>query len=366
GFQMRHRRPAQRGQVDPLQRADGNGRRPGCQLSLLHHRAQCRPGGSTGRAAAAHRSHRALGAGDRNADRVRGHRRPGPRRRAGRRARQPVPRQHPRGRRDRARAALLRRRRRDARRGPRRPPRRRGDGRDRADARRPRQPGTARTQPRQEGGAGRQGGQGRSLRARPGPGAAPPEQARAAGPTQGRGGGKGARPRAAADRQTGALRVQRRRGRRRRRQRAVAGRLRQGRGGGRARGGHLRGDRSRDRHHGPGRPRALPGRPRPHRDRPRPHHPRRLRAARPADLLHRRAQGVARLDGRARRQGSAGGGRDPFGLRTRLHPRRNHRLRGLPRLQRRGRRARGGQAALRGQGLCRPGRRRAAVSIQRV
>ena len=54
--------------------------------------------------------------------------------------RQPVPRQHPRGRRHRPCAALLRGRRHHPCRGPHRSGRRRRDGRDRADACRPRQP----------------------------------------------------------------------------------------------------------------------------------------------------------------------------------------------------------------------------------
>jgi PTH1 family peptidyl-tRNA hydrolase len=43
GVQLRHRRPAQCRQVDSVQRADGHRRRPGRELPLLHHRAQCRP-----------------------------------------------------------------------------------------------------------------------------------------------------------------------------------------------------------------------------------------------------------------------------------------------------------------------------------
>ena len=43
-------------------------------------------------------------------------------------------------------------------------------------------------------------------------------------------------------------------------------------------------------------------------------------------LFHRRAEGGARLDHHARHQGAAGGGRDPYRLRARLHPRRDHRL----------------------------------------
>ena len=44
GLQMRHRRPAERRQVDPLQRADADGGGAGGQLSVLHHRAECRRG----------------------------------------------------------------------------------------------------------------------------------------------------------------------------------------------------------------------------------------------------------------------------------------------------------------------------------
>ena len=74
-----------------------------------------------------------------------------------RRPRQSVPRQHPRGRRDRPRAALFRRRRRDSRRRPRRSDRGLGDGRDRADDCRPGIARATRAEPRQEGPAGRQG-----------------------------------------------------------------------------------------------------------------------------------------------------------------------------------------------------------------
>jgi ribosome-binding ATPase YchF (GTP1/OBG family) len=44
GTPMRHRRPAQRGQIDALQRAHESGHRGG-ELSLLHHRAERRRGG---------------------------------------------------------------------------------------------------------------------------------------------------------------------------------------------------------------------------------------------------------------------------------------------------------------------------------
>ena len=42
GLQMRHRRPAECRQVDPLQRADPDRGGAGGELSVLHHRAQCR------------------------------------------------------------------------------------------------------------------------------------------------------------------------------------------------------------------------------------------------------------------------------------------------------------------------------------
>ena len=74
-----------------------------------------------------------------------------------------------------------------------------------------------------------------------------------------------------------------------------------GRGRGRRRRRRVRGDRSGDLRARRGRPRGLPRGPRPRRSRPRPHHPRRVQAARPADLLHGRAEGGARLD-RARRR----------------------------------------------------------------
>ena len=50
-----------------------------------------------------------------------------------------------------------------------------------------------------------------------------------------------------------------------------------------------------------------------------------LQAARPADLLHRRREGSARLDGARRLHRAAGGRRDPHGFRARLHPRRSDR-----------------------------------------
>ena len=88
---------------------------------------------------------RQIGADRADPAHLRRHRRPRARRLEGRGARQPVPRQHPRGRRHRPCGALLRERRRHPCGGPHRPDRRHRDGRDRADARRSRQPGAARS-----------------------------------------------------------------------------------------------------------------------------------------------------------------------------------------------------------------------------
>ena len=71
------------------------------------------------------------------------------------------------------------------------------------------------------------------------------------------------------------------------------------------------------------------------RGRARPGHPRRLCLARPDHLSHRRAQGGARLDRRARHQGAAGGRPHPHRFRKGLYPRRNHLLRGFRRPWRR-------------------------------
>ena len=77
----------------------------------------------------------------------------------GRGARQPVPRQHPRGRRHRPRGALLQGRRRHPCRRQHRSGRRHRDDRNRADARRPRQPGEARRPPGEESQGQRRGGE---------------------------------------------------------------------------------------------------------------------------------------------------------------------------------------------------------------
>ncbi|CAM5268315.1 Ribosome-binding ATPase YchF OS=Rhodanobacter lindaniclasticus OX=75310 GN=ychF PE=3 SV=1 [Rhodanobacter lindaniclasticus] len=55
--------------------------------------------------------------------------------------------------------------------------------------------------------------------------------------------------------------------------------------------------------------------------------PRRLQAAEPANLFHRRREGSARLAGQAGRHRAAGRGRDPHRFREGLHPRRDRLLR---------------------------------------
>ena len=109
GTRHRHRRPPQRGEVHPLQRAARHRPGGGRQLPVLHHRAEPRRGAGAG--PAARRPLGPLRAGEDHPDhaRVHRHRRAGGRRLQGRGARQPVPRHHPRGRRHRPRAALLRR-----------------------------------------------------------------------------------------------------------------------------------------------------------------------------------------------------------------------------------------------------------------
>ncbi len=105
---------------------------------------------------------------------------------------------------------------------------------------------------------------------------------------------------------------------------------------------------------------------RPGRVGPRPARPHRLRHARPADLPHRRPQGVARLDDPQGLEGPAGRRRHPHRLRARLHQGRGHLVR-RPRRDRLGRRgARQGQGPHGGQGLRHAGRRRGGVPLQRV
>ena len=98
--------------------------------------------------------------------------------------------------------------------------------------------------------------------------------------------------------------------------------------------------------------------------RPQPRDPRRLRAARPHHLFHRRPEGSPRLDDHQGHQGARGRRRDPYGFREGLHPRRDHRLCRLHLAQGRGRRARCGQAAAGGQGVHGAGRRRDALPVQ--
>ena len=102
---------------------------------------------------------------------------------------------------------------------------------------------------------------------------------------------------------------------------------------------HLGQDRSRDRGAAGARARRISRRDRARGAGPRPADPRRLRAAQSDHLFHRRPQGGGGLDDHARHQGAAGGGRHPFRLRARLHPRRDHRLRRLRDIWRRNRRA---------------------------
>ncbi len=158
GIPLRHRRPAQCRQVDPFQRADAHRRRAGGELSVLHHRAEHRRRGGARSAPRPAGGDRQAGPDRADAHQLRRHRRAGARRLQGRRAGQPVPRQHPRGRRGGARAALLRGHRRHPCGRQDRPGRRRRDGQHRADAGRSRQPRTAGDAAAQAGAVGRQGG----------------------------------------------------------------------------------------------------------------------------------------------------------------------------------------------------------------
>ena len=220
--------------------------------------------------------------------RVRRHRRAGRRRVQGRRPRQPVPRPHPRDRRHRQRRALLRRRERRPRRRQDRPglrhrgdpdralPRRPGDGREerwRATARSPR-PAATRTPSALV-----------DVLAKCEAALNEAQPVRSIAVQQGRAGGAEA---ALPDhREAGDVRRQRRRGRLReqpaprpaarlRREAACAG------------GRDLRQDRGRARRHGRRRPADVPRRDGPDRAGPGTPDPRRVLAARTADLLHRR------------------------------------------------------------------------------
>ena len=244
---MRHRRPAQCRQVDSLQRLDADRRRAGRELSLLHHRAQCRRRRRARRAPRDARPHRQVGDHHPHPPDLRRHRRPGARRLAGGGARQPVPRQHPRGRCHRPCGALLRRWRRHPCRGPHRARRRHRDHRDRADAGGPRQPREARRRPREEGARRRQGGQGEPRPRHPRAGAAARGRARPPRRRQARGGAR-LRHAPAPHRQAGPLRLQCRGGLRRPRQRLFRRRHGARRRGGRQGRGGVGQDRERDRH----------------------------------------------------------------------------------------------------------------------
>ena len=126
--------------------------------------------------------------------------------------------------------------------------------------------------------------------------------------------------------EAGALRVQCRGGRGRERQRVLGAGGGAGTRGRRARRRRVGGDRGGGGAVAGARSRRVPGRARPARQRPRSRHPCRLRPAGTAHVLHRRAEGGACLDGRARHQGAAGGRRDPRRLRARLHRVRDDRL----------------------------------------
>jgi len=65
--------------------------------------------------------------------------------------------------------------------------------------------------------------------------------------------------------------------------------------------------------------------------------------------FNRWPQGAAGLDDHPRHQGAAGRGRDPFGLRARLHPCRDHRVRRLCQPRRRGWRQAAGKMRLEGK-----------------
>ena len=158
----RHRRTAQRRQIDDVQRPDPQ-RRAGRELPVRHHRAQRGRGAAAGPAARHARRDVLLGEGGPGDGVVRRHRRHRRGRQRGRRAGQQVPRQHPRGRRDLPGRARLRRRRRRPRRRPRRPGRGHRDDRDRARPRRPPDDRQGPPAPR-EGGAGQEGDQGRRRR----------------------------------------------------------------------------------------------------------------------------------------------------------------------------------------------------------
>ena len=184
---MRHRRPAECRQVDALQCADADRGGAGGQLSVLHHRAECRRDRRAGPAAGKARGTGQIGGDHSDAHHLRRYRRAGARRLEGRGARQPVSRHHPRGRRHRACGALFRGRRRHPCRGQDRPDRRHRHHRDRTDAGRSRQPGKARRragEKSQRHRRGRQVRQGNARSDQPLAGAAARRQAGAPGRAQ--------------------------------------------------------------------------------------------------------------------------------------------------------------------------------------
>ena len=206
---MRYRRTAQCRQVDAVQRADRDGSGAGGELSVLHHRAECRRGRRARSPARQAVRYRQVRADHPDAADLRRYRGPRARRLEGRRPRQPVPRHHPRGRRGRACGALLRGFRHHPCRRQDRAAGRHRDHRNRTDARRSRQPGKARRQSRQEGQGQRQGRQGTARSRQPRAGAAARRQAGAVSRAQagGRARLRHARP---ADVEAGALCLQRR------------------------------------------------------------------------------------------------------------------------------------------------------------
>ena len=241
---MRHRGPAERRQVHPLQRADQGRHRRG-ELPFLHHRAQrrascrCRIRASDALAKIVKPQKIVPDRG-----RVRRHRGPRGRRQQGRGPGQQVPRQHPRDRRHRARGALLRAWRHRARGGQGRPDRRHRDHRHRAGAGRSRIGGKGAGPPRTRRQDRRQGIDRQARRAQAGARASERRQAGALDETLA--GGQGAAARTVpADDEARHVRGQRQ-GRRLREQPAPRPRARAGRAG-RRRGGagvrrHRRGD----------------------------------------------------------------------------------------------------------------------------
>ena len=215
-------------------------RRP--RISLLHDRAERGRGRGARCAARPAGGDRAVETDRAHPHDLRRHRRAGEGRLARRGPRQPVPRQYPRGRRHRPCPALLRGRRCRACGRPRRSGRRCRRGRDRTDARRSRQHRETPRGPRAQAQGRRQGR--RAGRPPAGPRADRARRGQAGAHRRDRRGRpQGVADAATADLQTGALRLQCRRGRRRRRQCPFRGRGADGRRSGRGLGGDLGPDR---------------------------------------------------------------------------------------------------------------------------